>query len=388
MLEIEGPRRVALLVTRNFPPLLGGMENVNQRLLCELALDWRVALCGPKGSAAHANEAFAARETALRPLPRFLVGTALQAALMAWQLRPGLIIAGSGLAAPMAWIAARLSGARLAIYLHGLDIVAPSQVYQFCWLPFIRSCDTVLVNSRNTSRLAIGRGVPADRIHVLHPGTDIPRLDAEAGQEFRNKFGFGNRPLLLSVGRLTRRKGLAEFVTACMPEIVAHQPAALLVVIGEEASDALHTRAGSERDRILAAAALAGVESNIVFIGRCSGVDLSAAYQAAQVHVFPVLEQAGDVEGFGMVALEAAAHGLRTVAFSVGGVPDAIDPVRSGALVPSGAYDEFSDAVIGMLESPPTVATVAAGREFAGSKDWRSFGVRLRSLLKDENAHG
>jgi len=267
------------------------------------------------------------------------------------------------------------------VYLHGLDIIAPSRIYQWFWLPFIRACDLVLVNSGNTAKLATERGVRAERVSVLHPGTDVPELDPERGKEFRTRFQLGERPILLSVGRLTRRKGLAEFVTRALPSIVSTWPTAILLIIGEEASDALHTQAGSERERILAAAKAAQVESNILFIGRCDQDSLSAAYQAAQAHVFPVLEQIGDVEGFGMVALESAAHGLRTVAFAVGGVPDAVSESKSGLLVASGDYPRFAQAVGELLSSAQTDEGRVKAREFAAGKDWVAFGRQLRSAV-------
>jgi phosphatidylinositol alpha-1,6-mannosyltransferase len=159
-----------------------------------------------------------------------------------------------------------------------------------------------------------------------------------------------------------------------------------LVVIGEEASDALHTGAGSERERIEAAARQAGVMENIQFSGRCTEQQLHEAYQGAQLHVFPVLELPGDVEGFGMVALESAAHGLRTVAFAVGGVPDAVEPGVTGRLVASGDYSGFADAVAELLRAPPAPAEVLACRAFAADKDWSRFGDRLRLLLEDSDA--
>jgi phosphatidylinositol alpha-1,6-mannosyltransferase len=372
---------VALLVTRNFPPLLGGMENVNQRLLAELAAHRRVVLCGPEGSAAHAPQAVQVSEARLRPLPRFILSAAARAATLAWRWRPQLVIAGSGLAAPMAWLAARLSGARTVVYLHGLDIVAPSAVYQRLWLPFIRAMQLVLVNSANTASLAIRAGVRPERVHILHPGTDIPVLDPEAGPRFRTALGLGDEPLLLSVGRLTRRKGLAEFVAGALPQIVVREPRVRLLILGEEAADALHGGQGSERARIESAAEAAGMASRVSFIGRRAAAELSAAYQAAQLHVFPVLDQPGDVEGFGMVALEAAAHGLRTVAFRVGGVPDAVAEPASGSLVEPGDYEGFAQATCRLLEEGSSEATREAARRFARDKDWTAFGVRLRSLL-------
>jgi phosphatidylinositol alpha-1,6-mannosyltransferase len=358
------------------------MEKVNQHLLAALAPEWRLSLCGPQGCGEFAPEGAQVREVAIRPLPVFLSLSAVKAVLLALNSRPSLILAGSGLAAPMAWAAARLTGARLAVYLHGLDIIAPSRIYQTVWLPFIRSSDVVLVNSENTSRLARNKGITGDRITVLHPGTDIPETEPSAGPSFRARHGLGQRKLLLSVGRFTRRKGLAEFVARCLPELVVRWHDIMLLVIGEEALDALHGVSGGERERILAIARSANVGDNIHFLGRCDEAALQAAYQAADCHVFPVLDVPGDVEGFGMVALESAANGLPTVAFAVGGVPDAVGESRSGMLVRSGDYAAFREAVAAILATPRNEATTQGCREFASDKSWDRFGERLRERLR------
>lgn len=376
----------ALLVTRNFPPLVGGMEKVNQYLLRSLEPEWRLALCGPRGATKFAPPGTMVRESGIRPLPWFLAGTAVQSAWVGLSKRPQLVLAGSGLCAPMAWLAGRLSGARVAVYLHGLDVIAPSRVYQWAWLPFIRRCDIVLVNSANTARLARARGVDGGRISVLHPGTDMPTLDAKAGLEFRTRHGLESAAILLSVGRLTRRKGLAEFVASTLPVIVAARSEVVLAVVGEEASDALHGAIGGERIRVQAAAEAAGVAANIRFLGRCGEAELSAAYQAADCHVFPVLDLPGDVEGFGMVALESAAHGLPTVAFDVGGVSDAVDTLRSGMLAPAADYSRLGELLIEVLNGAGSDEAVVARREFARGKSWDSFGSRLRSLVRRAHA--
>jgi phosphatidylinositol alpha-1,6-mannosyltransferase len=281
----------------------------------------------------------------------------------------------------MAWLAARTCGARLGVYLHGLDIIAPSRIYQRIWLPFVRACDFVLVNSENTGRLAREHGVASGKISILHPGTDVPALDPIAGRTFRDKHDCGERPLLLTVGRFTRRKGLAEFVANALPAIVARHPQALLLIVGEEASDALHGASGSERARILGEAGKAGVAANVRFLGRLDEASLHAAYQAANCHVFPVLDLPSDVEGFGMVALESAAHGLATVAFAVGGVPDAVAAGETGELVRPGDYAAFAQAVSTQL-AKPAADRLAACRRFAEDKSWDRFGERLRGIVR------
>lgn len=386
MPEIADSRPLALLVTRNFPPLLGGMEKLNLHLLGALQPSMRTALCGPAGCANHAPPQTEVRQSRVKPLPVFLLATLWQALWLARRRKPAWVIAGSGLAAPIVWLAAHSVGGKVAVYLHGLDIVAPSRIYQRLWLPFIRRCDLVLANSAHTARLARERGVPDEHIHVLHPGTAIPELDASEGRDFRERHALGQRPILLSVGRLTRRKGLAEFVANTLPAIVVAHPDTLLLVVGDEAGDALHTRAGSERERIHMAARAAGVEWNVRFLGRCSDAELGAAYQAADLHVFPVLNLPGDVEGFGMVALESAAHGLPTVAFATGGVPDAVRDGQTGALVAPGDYRGLGAAVLAQLAQGRCDARVAACRAFAAGKAWPYFGERLRELL--ESVHG
>ncbi len=101
------------------------------------------------------------------------------------------------------------------------------------------------------------------------------------------------------------------------------------------------------------------------------------------MHVFPVIEIPGDVEGFGMVAIEAASQGVPTVAFRVGGIPDAIADGVSGRLIAPGDYAALSDA-IGQYLAPSDDraalrdACIAHARAF----DWRVIGGRLMHVLE------
>jgi phosphatidylinositol alpha-1,6-mannosyltransferase len=242
--------------------------------------------------------------------------------------------------------------------------------------------DLCIANSRHTAGLAESIGIPTDRIVVLNPGVELHvRIDANAAAEFRSRHGLGERKLMLSVGRLTPRKGLLEFVEQSLPAIAAAHPDATLLIIGDEAPDALTGSAAGMGQRIVQAARGIGLQDNVRILGVCDEADLSAAYQASDALVFPVRSVPGDVEGFGMVAIEAAAHGLATIAFAVGGVSDAVAEGSSGWLVPAGDYAQFADRVTQVFEQQPIEAMQAECRRYAQGFAWDVFGTRLRELL-------
>jgi phosphatidylinositol alpha-1,6-mannosyltransferase len=370
----ETQRKTVLLITRNFPPMIGGMEKLNQRMLEGLSLTHRTILIGPNGCRDFAPAGTRVYEAPVANFFVFLIYAKCMAVYLALTQKPDVCLAGSGLTAPYAWLAARLSGASAVVYVHGLDLIADSRIYRLLWLPFIRRCDVIIANSGNTKRLAESVGVPADRISVVHPGTDIPVLNPEKAAEFRIKFGFGDCPLLLSVGRITERKGLLPFLQMAWPSVLARHPDAKLVVIGGEPQQALRKDRRSALADMRAYLSKSGLEESVRFLGRVDDATLTAAYQAANVHVFPVLDSTDDVEGFGMVAIEAAANGLPTVAFDAGGVADAVDQGHGGQLLTPGDYHGFSIAVLSIMNQPPSIQQQDVIRAKFG---WIRFGRDL-----------
>jgi phosphatidylinositol alpha-1,6-mannosyltransferase len=182
--------------------------------------------------------------------------------------------------------------------------------------------------------------------------------------------------MLLSVGRLTQRKGLREFVSEVLPRIVAEIPNAMLVVIGDVPHQALHAE-GQTPESIQAAADAAGVGAHLKFLGVMLQVEqLQQAYASADVHVFPVRHLPDDPEGFGMVAVEAASLGVPTVAYATGGVVDAVSNNGSGRLVPIGDTEAFARAVVDLLRGD-TASIREQCREFAEGFSWDRFGNRL-----------
>ena len=368
-----------LLVTRNLPPLLGGMERLNLHLVRELAETYEVKVIGPAGCRKFLPAEVEVVEVPVRPLGRFLWQT-LVAAWRSSASKPRFVIAGSGLVAPIVGVAAWRARGKSIAYVHGLDLVARHWLYRMLWIPFLRKLDHAWANSASTADIAARMAVAKRRISVLHPGVSLAVADRDAAARFRAGLGLEDAKILLSVGRLTRRKGLAQFIRMALPEIQRWHPGVVLLVIGEEAVDAIDGRSAGARVEITRAATEAGLNDAVRFLRHCSDATLSDAYQAADVHVFPVVPVLGDIEGFGMVALEAAAHGVPTVAFAVGGIPDAVAHGVSGRLVAPGNYHAFAKEVCDLLdEANPSLR--AGARVFAEGFEWSCFGERLRQDL-------
>ncbi len=377
----------ALLITRNLPPLVGGMERLVWHIADELRAAYSLHVVAPAGSEEQLPPGVTASGVALRPLWRFLLSSAWSSIRQALRLRPRLVFAGSGLTAPIAWLAARLAGGRCVVYLHGLDIETRHPAYRLLWHPFLRRCDRVITNSHFTHELAANIGIPRERLSILHPGVHLPEVASadQQRQDFREKHHLGDAPLMLYVGRITERKGLLPFVRDILPRVIAAVPAARLVVIGDEPAQALLSNGGLMQ-RIETQLRESGLAQHVLFLGELPvhHPDIEAAYFAADALVFPVQDRPGDNEGFGMVAVEAAAHGLPTVAFAVGGVTDAVAEGRCGHLVEAGNDERFAEATIELLEDRPKQRDIkdSSAREFASTFAWPRFGQRLVQLCQ------
>jgi phosphatidylinositol alpha-1,6-mannosyltransferase len=374
-----------LIITRNLPPLVGGMERLNWHMADELSKQAPVHIISPKGSARMKPASVALSEVPLKPLPLFLVAAFLKGLYAALNNKPDIILAGSGLTAPITWLLSKLSGAHSAVYLHGFDITVNNALYRKMWQPTFKRLDRVIVNSTPTRQLALNAGVLESKITIVYPGVSLPSAPQPSASisAFKEQHELVDKKILLSVGRLTTRKGLREFVEKSLPHIVRSEPNAVLVVVGEAPKNSLGAGLQTVAS-IQAQAAESGVAGHIRFLGVITDQDLLATvYEAADVHVFPVRHIPDDPEGFGMVAIEAAAHGLPTVAFASGGVVDAVLHSKSGYLAQKGDYAEFSQHVLQLLQHPIAIGRI---KDFAKGFAWELFGEKVFNALHETKA--
>ncbi len=375
MKEGETKPRI-LMVTRNFPPLTGGMERLMQHTAEGISCYADLTIIGPTGCRAYAPPKSTVHEVPFGLLPFLTIGSMI-AARACLRKNFDLAIGGSGLAAPTLWILKGLFKLRTAVFIHGLDIVVNNFIYQKAFIPAVRAADLLIANSQSTKALAIERGVAERKITVIHPGTTLPELSSlPPDADFCSRHRIQDKRVVLFTGRITRRKGLSQFITRSLPAIVQAHPDTVLLVVGDSPDQSLNRN--GETEHVNKALEDSGLGKNVLFLGKVGDRELTAAYAAADVQVLPLVEVPGDIEGFGMVAIEAAALGTPTVAFSLGGVTDAISP-GNGRLVPEGRYDLFSSAVCELFND--STITAESCRKHASDFSWKIVSARLKEVL-------
>jgi phosphatidylinositol alpha-1,6-mannosyltransferase len=202
-----------------------------------------------------------------------------------------------------------------ACYVHGEDVgtAGNSREHAFLVRRVLRHAELLIANSHNTARLLqqLWR-VPGGRITVLHPGVDVTRfVPAARNADVRRDLGWGQRPVVLSVGRLQRRKGQDRMIQALIP-IRRSIPDVLYVVIGD----------GEERSRLEQLVEELHLQDHVQFRGEESDERLVQCYQQCDVFALPNREISGDIEGFGIVLLEAQACGKPVLAGDSGGTAE------------------------------------------------------------------
>jgi glycosyltransferase involved in cell wall biosynthesis len=211
--------------------------------------------------------------------------------------------------------------------LCGLEITYQNRLYRSLVIPFIRKADRIICISRHTHKLCLENGCTPDQCTVipcgLAPGEGAVMNRQAAREEIRARYGIPAEALvLLSVGRMVRRKGVAWFLRQVMPSLEN----TFLLVAGD----------GPDKDDIERAAAGLG---SVALLGKVDERQLQLLYCGSDAFVMPNIRVAGDVEGFGMVLLEAGHNGLFSFAANIDGIPDAVHDMSNGRLLESDNAD-------------------------------------------------
>ncbi|RSS45386.1 glycosyltransferase family 4 protein [Streptomyces sp. WAC08241] len=376
-----------LIVTNDFPPRPGGIQAFLHNMALRLdpervvvyASTWKRGREGAEATAAFdAEQPFTVvrdRTTMLLPTPRV---TARATALLR---EHDCASVWFGAAAPLGLMAPALrrAGAR--------RLVATTHGHEAGWaqLPAARQLlrrigegtDTITYLGEYTrSRIASAlTPAAADRMVQLPPGVDEKTFHpGSGGDAVRARLGLSDRPVVVCVSRLVPRKGQDTLIRA-LPGILRRVPDAVLLIVG----------GGPYEKDLRRLAAETGVAGSVRFTGAVPWAELPAHYGAGDVFAMPCRTRRGglDVEGLGIVYLEASATGLPVVAGDSGGAPDAVLDGETGWVVRGESPEETADRVATLLLDPELRARMGErGRAWVEEKwRWDLLAERLRALL-------
>lgn len=332
-----------LFITHKYPPSIGGMEKQSYELTQGMKKHALVHLLCCDGS-----------ESKVRFF--YLLKSRIREKL---RQHPGISILhfNDGLAAAFCSGAADFPGLIRSVTLHGLDVVFPNAFFQHKILPRFRHFDSIIAVSQATAQAAIQRGLHAEKIVVIPNGVDheIARFepDALARQNFLEKYGAilnGNKKLVL-MGRPVLRKGFSWFLNAVFPQLPSDFQVILigpfrakrpfsaylqdLLPTGFRKQLELMFGMPSDEDALRKILQNPEWKDRVFHLGRLPFADILQILAASEAFLMPNIPVEGDMEGFGLVCLEANLRGLPVFAAQLEGITEAVQDNQNGWLIPA-----------------------------------------------------
>ncbi len=300
-----------LFITRKYPPMIGGMEQVSFSLAQEFRKTVATTLITWGKSQKY--------------LPYFILFMMLRALFVIPKKKINHLHIGDALLSPFGLLLRYIFGIKATITVHGLDIIFDFPGYQLLVPWCVGQFDKVICISNATRTECIKRGIAPHKCVVIPWGvygekfvTDASRKDLEeiVGEKLSGK------KILLTVGRLVKRKGVLWFITHIIPTLDKN---VVYVIIGE----------GAQRDQIEQTIKQLHLQQQVFLLGKVTQENLRIAYNTADLFIMPNIKDTKSIEGFGVVALEASSTGLWVLASNIEGISDAIVENRNGLLVES-----------------------------------------------------
>jgi phosphatidylinositol alpha-1,6-mannosyltransferase len=376
---VTGTPGRTLLITNDFPPRPGGIQQFVHNLAVRQPPGSLVVYCSSwRGAAAwDAEQPF----PVVREGTSILLPTAPVARRAAELAREhGCDSVWFGAAAPLGLLAAGLrkrAGVSRAVALtHGHEVGWAALPGARAVLRRIAAGVDVVTYLGEYTRRRLARVVgDLTTLERLAPGVDTDAFTPSvSGERVRANYGLTGAPVIVCVSRLVPRKGQDTLVRA-LPLIRERVGDARLLLVG----------GGPYRPTLGRLAERHGVADHVVFTGSVPWADLPAHYAAGDVFAMPCRTRRGglDVEGLGIVFLEAAATGLPVIAGDSGGAPDAVLPDETGYVVPGRDIAAVADRVAAVLADPALAKRLgAAGRVWVdNSWRWSVQAGHLRELL-------
>lgn len=357
----------ALFITRKHPPSVGGMEKLSYHLISGMRAMPDIEVTAVTWG----------RSQWL--LPVFLV-VALVRGMVACARGVDVIHIGDPVLAGLGLLLRALCRVPVAITVHGLDLTYSFPPYRVVIPRWVARYDRIIAISHAVHHMCLQHGIPATRCQIIHPGVDLPDIStskAVARQLLSAELGLdlADKRLMITVGRLVPRKGVNFFVSEVLPLLVEQDPDYFFLVVGE----------GAERKRILETARRRHLGRYVHLAGHLDPTALQHALSASDVFVAPNIPQMADMEGFGLVVLEAAASGLPVLVADIEGLRDTLPDAGFNCFVPAGDATRWAQRIGAFFASPGQQAALgAAMRTHVGTHNsWsRMVGLYAETLQR------
>ena len=248
---------------------------------------------------------------------------------------------GSFLPTTSVSLAARIAGIPHFAFVHHITPLSHGVRRVLEDLKFT-ACSLVLCVSNDTACNVIKSGVPSHKVYVIPNGVDWDHINLHRGRSCNESssrldaYCPSGAPILLTVSRLVKYKGVQRVIEA-MPKILAEVPDTRYVVVGD----------GEYMEDLIRLARKSPARDSIIFLGPLSDDEKFACYKRCSVFVMP-----SEIEGFGMVYLEANAFGKAVIGGDIMGVPDAVVNEETGLLVEPSDVNAIANAAIRLLRNP------------------------------------
>lgn len=334
-----------LFVTRARRKNAGGMERLSWELTARLSQQPEI-----KGTIiAHGGHRLLAPLFILSSLPRVL--TAAKGVDIVHLGDPMLSLVGFAIK--------KILKKPVAMTVHGLDISYPNPFYQLYIRAFLKYADVFLPISRYVASLLEAFHIPATKIKVVNPGIEDEYYDPSATRAQLDSLLYQDTQaniILLTTGRLVRRKGQAWFVAHVLP----HLPAHVIYVMAGSGPHSAAVRQAIKKTKM---------DKRALMLRRVSSLQLKTLLNTADAFIQPNIPVPGDVEGFGLVLLEAGSSARPVFAANMEGIPDAITDSKNGRLVAPGDTKAWIKVITDFARQPSSAKTAAIiGRTFTLEK--------------------
>ncbi|MEC9169922.1 MAG: glycosyltransferase family 4 protein [Pseudomonadota bacterium] len=269
-----------------------------------------------------------------------------------------------------------LAGARYNCFVHGEDVetAATSREHSLLVKNVCRNASMLICNSENTANIVRKLGFDSgSKCEVLHPGVDTSRFEVAAPDtSFRQKMGWSGKRVLLTVGRLQRRKG-QDFLIKSMPALLNEFPDLFYAVVGR----------GECYDELISLVDQHKLHDNVCVYPDMDDEALIKCYQQCDIFILPNRTIDNDIEGFGMVLVEAQVCGKPVIAGDSGGTRETMNIGKTGHIIDCSSTENLLNGLSPILRNREIVDGEVDIADYAKNRfNWDQHVAKAKRLFK------